>query len=79
MCNTVHIMLNPVEKFKVAILHLNRDWNHRFYYRRQKDCNPTNMVICCTQKKTKKNVTLYQVDILRGYFIFTLEQVVKEP
>ena len=21
-------MLNPVEKFKVAILHLNRDWNH---------------------------------------------------
>ena len=22
------IMLNPIEKFKVAILHLNRDWNH---------------------------------------------------
>ncbi len=22
-------MLNPIEKFKVAILHLNRDWNHR--------------------------------------------------
>ncbi len=21
-------MLNPIEKFKVAILHLNRDWNH---------------------------------------------------
>ncbi len=22
------IMLNPIEKFKVAILHLNRDWSH---------------------------------------------------
>ena len=22
------VMLNPIEKFKVAILHLNRDWNH---------------------------------------------------
>ncbi len=22
------IMLNPIEKFKVAILHLNRAWNH---------------------------------------------------
>ena len=22
-------MLNPIEKFNVAILHLNRDWNHR--------------------------------------------------
>ena len=22
------IMLNPIEKFRVAILHLNRDWNH---------------------------------------------------
>ncbi len=21
-------MLNPIEKFKVAILHINRDWNH---------------------------------------------------
>ncbi len=21
-------MLNPIETFKVAILHLNRDWNH---------------------------------------------------
>ncbi len=21
-------MLNPIEKFKVAILHLKRDWNH---------------------------------------------------
>ena len=21
-------MLNPIEKFEVAILHLNRDWNH---------------------------------------------------
>ncbi len=21
-------MLNPIKKFKVAILHLNRDWNH---------------------------------------------------
>ncbi len=24
-------MLNPIEKFKSAILHLNRDWNHRFF------------------------------------------------
>ncbi len=24
-------MLNPIEKFKVAILHLNRDWNHWCY------------------------------------------------
>ena len=23
-------MLNPIEKFKVAILHLNRAWNHCF-------------------------------------------------
>ncbi len=28
MCNTVHIRSYPIEKFKVAILHLNRDWNH---------------------------------------------------
>ncbi len=28
---TAHIMLNPIEKFKVAILHLNRDWNHWFW------------------------------------------------
>ena len=25
-------MLNPIEKFKVVILHLNRDWNHRHWY-----------------------------------------------
>ncbi len=24
-------MLSPIEKLKVAILHLNRDWNHCFY------------------------------------------------
>ncbi len=23
-------MLNPIKKFKVAILHLKRDWNHRY-------------------------------------------------
>ncbi len=25
-----HVMLNPIEKFKSLILHLNRDWNHWF-------------------------------------------------
>ncbi len=24
-------MLNPIEKFKVTILHLNRDWNHCYF------------------------------------------------
>ncbi len=26
-------MLNPIEKFKVAILHLNRDWNNYNLFR----------------------------------------------
>ncbi len=28
ICPSLAIMLNPIEKFKSSILHLNRDWNH---------------------------------------------------
>ncbi len=28
MCNRPLLTLNPIEKLKVAIQHLNRDWNH---------------------------------------------------
>ena len=32
-------MLNPIEKFKVAIFHLNRDWNHWYFLASGLSCN----------------------------------------
>ncbi len=39
-------MLNPIEKFKFAILHLNRDENHCNGYKTEPDKNLENISLC---------------------------------
>ncbi len=36
-------MLNPIEKFKVAILHVNRAWNHWYGTRGHNSSDPRNV------------------------------------
>ncbi len=48
-------MLNPIEKFKVAILHLNRAWNHR-HVMKEVDKNNISLI-------NKKNEIIYLIVI----------------